>query len=122
VTESELLNLIGLTAEDFHRVRQAPSFEEAENALVVLKDQAKKGYRKQVFELHPDRNEGDEAKAQTLQALNDLMGKLDRLRVQRPAPPPQMRWVPWNNSSSTSSSTTYGGVSVSFYVNGVRVS
>jgi hypothetical protein len=120
VTDADLLHLIGLSPDDFQQVRQASTFEQAENSLVLLKERARKGYRRQVFELHPDRNDGDETKAALLRGLNVVMEKLEKLQVQRPAPPP--RWVPMWNNTSTSSTTTYGSASVSFYVNGVRIS
>lgn len=123
MSEYELFDLLGLTPSDFQQVRQAPSFEEAENSLAQLKERAKREYRKQVFELHPDRNAGDEAKAQVLQALNDLMQKLEKIQVQRPLPtPPPFRWVRVNPTSASTWPSYDGGVSVAFYVNGVRVS
>jgi len=127
MTDLELLSLLGLGAGDFNAVKTAPSVAEAEVRLVALKERAKKGYRAQARNLHPDLHGEDPEKVKILVALNDLMAKLDKLVVQVVPRPQPVQWVRFTGpgygaGSTTTTTTTAGWGKAHIYVNGMRVS
>jgi hypothetical protein len=120
--ESRLLSLLGIFPPDFQRVQRAPSFEQAKQELELLKERARKGFRKVAIELHPDQNGGDEMKTETFKQLNGLVQKIEKLQLRPPQPRPViMTGMPFVTGVSTSGATTTVNVIFSVMVNGVRV-
>jgi len=75
-----------LTPEDFHGVRQAPSLEEAQRRLAIVKEKVKTGFRKLAIQLHPDHTNGDPEKTELFKLLVTLKNDIDKLQVERQPP------------------------------------
>jgi hypothetical protein len=86
-----LLHELGVSQEDVdavqRAVREAKSSAHAERALEEFKAKARRGWRRRAFELHPDRTGGDADKTKRFVELQQLMQKVEAMRVdwqQRP--------------------------------------
>ena len=113
------LPYLGLQQSDFQGVQARPNLKDAEQALADLKARAHKNFKKAARQLHPDVNGGDEAKTATFASLVQVLDEIDKLQV-RPPPPPRpvmvmrpMVFTTFTSGTSTNS-TAYGGVYVSF--------
>lgn len=80
---------LGFTAACVDQLRRMP-FEGAQVRLDELKKEARKLYRKLVYQLHPDRNPDDPDAGTKLQVLSDVLKQIEGLKLQRAAPPPIM--------------------------------
>lgn len=79
-----VLQLLGLTPDDFARLRAARNMKEGDQLLQTLKTKAKKGYHKAALELHPDRNPGDAAKAEMFRLVCEAHDEIQNLKVRSP--------------------------------------
>ena len=95
LTDSELdevMCVLGLDARDFMAVRGAGSIEEAVGVLRVLKDKARRGFRKAALHLHPDHNGGDAEKTALFIRAKSVVDHIEGMRVrERPRPVPVQR-------------------------------
>jgi hypothetical protein len=78
------LEALGVTNLALNAVRRAP-FSQAQALLKDLKAQARRNYKKLALELHPDRTQGDKAKAEFFVLLGRVLEDLDKTTIQ-PAP------------------------------------
>jgi hypothetical protein len=78
---------LGVSQQDFETIRRVP-FPQAQTLLQELKTKARRNYKKLAFELHPDRTQGDETKAQLFVLLGHVLGELDKTTVRPPQPQP----------------------------------
>ena len=114
----EVMEALGLVREDFLCVKEARNLMEAQENLKLLKDKAKKGFRKAAIRLHPDVNGGDEKKTEMFKKVMELSKHIEKLKIQ-PRPPapriplevlmrmhrPQVVWVQSTSTSSTTATT-----------------
>lgn len=114
--ESEL----GATPERLRAVLRLGTIEQAREALDALKADVKRAHKRLAFDLHPDRNEGEDdqkAKADRLVALTAARDRILDLTLtqQIQQPPPIVVHVsgfwggPLSSSTNTTSSTGAGG-------------
>ena len=94
----EILGMLGLCPADFTHIRRLP-FSRAKEALGVLKERAKKAFRKLAPELHPDRNGGNAQKTELFKKLNQLVREIDGLGITS-SPPLQQNEAPTTEISS----------------------
>lgn len=112
------LAVLGVTPQDVETIRRVP-FPQARTLLQELKAKARRNYKRQALELHPDRTQGDETKAALFVLLGRVLEELDKTEVHPPlpAPPPVVvtyyattvgppAWRGWPTTTATSSSTT----------------
>jgi hypothetical protein len=110
------LDALGVTQTELDLVRQA-SFEQAKTLLKNLKIKAHRQYKKLALELHPDRTQGDQAKAEFFVLLGRVLEEFDKVTVQAAPVMPQIRvtygpnvtWVTphtWQQVSTTAATTT----------------
>jgi hypothetical protein len=76
---------LGVTAEMIGAVRRAP-LPQAQALLAQVKENARRHYRRHVFELHPDRTGNDPEKTERLHVLTRVLEDLAKLTVQPPRP------------------------------------
>ena len=91
ITEEETqtaLQELGLSFRAFSLVRHAPTFEEAQQQLDLLKTASKKGYKAAALRLHPDRN--PEADTSLFRLVTEVNKQIQELSV-RPPPRPVRR-------------------------------
>lgn len=81
--EIQAYRLLGITEAELKDISKL-SFRDAEALLQKLKIKAKKNYKRLAFELHPDRNGGDETKT----ALYCLLTRVQHDFDKREARPP----------------------------------
>jgi len=86
------LMALGVSQQDFDAIRRVP-FPQAQTLLQELKTKARRNYKRLALELHPDRTQGDEIKAQLFVLLGQVLGELDKTTVHPPPPPPPMPFV-----------------------------
>ena len=116
LTDTELnqvMEVLGLTREDFLAVKQAPNIIEAREVLRVLKEKAHRGFRRAAKKLHPDLNGGDEAQTQLFIHAKAVVDHIQKIQLREPPPvhrfaPMRMRVVYGSGfaSSVTSATTT----------------
>ena len=113
----ELLALIGLSADDFARIRAEADEGRARALLEDLQARAKRGYKRAALDLHPDRTGGDADKAATFAELGPLVAEIEALRVvRRPRHQIFIQTVQvWGSGGGTASTTntvsgSWGGV------------
>jgi DNA-directed RNA polymerase specialized sigma24 family protein len=113
---SRAMQLLRLTPEDFRVIERAPSFEEGQRRLAVLKERVKKLFRKAAMELHPDRTNNDPAKTDDFKLVSAVVEDIERLAFSRPPPPPPQRMVfirmhvhGFSSSGATTTSTSFTG-------------
>lgn len=81
---------MGLTAEEFIEVREAPTLQERTRLLDALKAKAKKAYTRLAFQLHPDRTGNDPEKTALFRLLTQVKADIEALEPARlPIPQPQ---------------------------------
>ncbi len=107
---AELLGELGVTPARFQELRTLPLFN-ARQRLAELKEDAKRNFRRRAFELHPDRNNDDEAKTARLKALAQVNDWVQSIEVREPPPVPvrvafSVSFTHHNPFASTSTSTT----------------
>ena len=98
---------LGLGPDKLRECLQVPRVELARARLAALIAEAKRAYKREAFELHPDRG-GD---ADALVELNEAWGVLRQLKVQaqrKPRPVPVVRVYSYSNGSATTSTTSTG--------------
>lgn len=88
----EILGMLGLCPADFTHIRRLP-FSRAKEALDVLKERARRAFRKLAPELHPDRNGGDAQRTELFKKLNQLVQEIDSLGITS-SPPLQQNGAP----------------------------
>jgi hypothetical protein len=81
------LTALGIAPQEFETIRRVP-FPQAQDLLQELKAKARRNYKRLALELHPDRTQGDEAKATLFVLLGRVLEDLDKLRVTPPPPIP----------------------------------
>lgn len=87
---------MGIVPEDFHAVRTAPSFAEAEKRFAELKEKFKKAFNKMALKLHPDHTGNDPVKTERFKLLCKVKADFDKLSLESPqARPPQVPVVPY---------------------------
>lgn len=90
----QILNEMGVLPIDFHSIRTAPTFAEAQRLLEVLKDKVKAGFKKLAFEYHPDRTGNDPVKTAKFKLANTVKNDVEKLTVgQQPRPVQQVPFV-----------------------------
>jgi len=109
----EAMDVLGLVPQDFLTVKQARTPEEAKEVLRVLKDKARRGFKKAALKLHPDHG-GD----QTLFVrVKSVVEHIESLQVRpRPVPRRVVMYRPagigivfgTTNASTTASTTPWG--------------
>jgi hypothetical protein len=82
------LQALNISPNELEAIRRSP-FPQAQELLKRLKDKAKRAFRKLAPELHPDRNEGDEAKTELFKLLSRVVDEIDKIKI-APMPPPQV--------------------------------
>jgi len=102
---------LGIVPEDFLAVKQAVSFVEAKEVLQVLKDKARRGFKKAALRLHPDVGGDAQLFIQVKEALDHIESLQLRLPPRpRPAPVMHVTLVDHGMGAATSTtSTTYAG-------------
>lgn len=104
---SQALQLMGLTFADLQFPLQTNNLEESKQRLVQLKARAKAGFRRAAMDLHPDRTNGDEGKAELFRLVSCVMEEMEKLEVaQRPVMPPPIRVVVVHQQGFNQSATT----------------
>jgi len=91
-----------VSQQDFDTIRRVP-FPQAQTLLQELKAKARRNYKRLAFELHPDRTQGDEAKAQLFVLLGQVLTELDKTTMHPPPPPTPV--VPFINFTAVGAST-----------------
>jgi len=81
------LQALGVVQQDFETIRRVP-FPQAQTLLQELKAKARRNYKRLALELHPDRTQGDEVKAQLFVLLGRVLVEIDKTTVHPPPPPP----------------------------------
>ena len=109
MNQQEFLRRLGVTMDAIQAVRRAPNAQAAAERLDALKDEARRRYRKLVFELHPDRG-GD---PESFKLLTQVYEEVQKLRVQPQQTRPVFRRVivniPAPTATTTSATTTFPG-------------
>jgi len=77
---------LGISPEDFIRIKRAPTHDRACRLIEALKARAKVAYRRAALELHPDRNGGDRAKTEQFKLLATIYAEIEKMQ-----PPPSRR-------------------------------
>ena len=88
LTQADLarwLTLLGFTTEYIRQKLRARSYEEAVQRWAELKEDIRKQWRKMAFELHPDRNGGDDKKFKEVKEAYDMLQKVEPTRQPPPA-------------------------------------
>jgi hypothetical protein len=111
----EVMAILGLVPQDFMVVKQAKDLNEAREVLKLVKEKARKGFKKAALRLHPDHNGGDEQKTALFIRTKAVLDHLDKLEVRPPPPPrPMPRMYVQVNfgspfaSTTSATSTTFG--------------
>lgn len=81
----EALRELGVDPAEFAQVQRAPTHQEAVARLSVFKVKVKKKYHEAARRLHPDLNEGDNAKKELFWLCTQVHEQIQELRLQRPA-------------------------------------
>ena len=119
---SEVMGILGIVPEDFLAVKRARTHEEAQEVLRVLKVKAHRGFRKAALKLHPDHNDGDEAKTRLFIRAKEIVDYIEKTRLRPPprvvrrSPPMHVQVIMHgvgfarNASTTTTPTTMPGGV------------
>jgi hypothetical protein len=121
----EVMEALDATPERIRQLTTLP-FPKAVESLNIIKEEAKKRYKKLAFEWHPDRNPSDPIAEERFKTLGAVMADLNKLQF-RP-PPPVVQYVhfpavsPFGSSvsftysptSATTTSVGYNAVRVAF--------
>jgi len=113
------LQALGVTQTDLEAIRRSP-LPQAQTLLDDLKKKAHRQYKKLALELHPDRTQGDQDKAEFFVLLGRVLEELDKTKVQAPVPVPTFQvtytvdngsytWAgasPFTSWATTSTTTT----------------
>ena len=96
------LRALGVAPEDLEAIRRSP-LPKAQELLKALKKKAHRQYKKLALELHPDRTQGDEAKAEFFVLLTRVLEEFDKVSVQTQpvAHRIQVTYAPINTSTFT---------------------
>lgn len=86
--QQEAYAALGIRGSDLESIASLP-LAEAEKAWRDLKRRAQKVYKRLAFELHPDRNGGNEGKTRLFSLLSRAMNELDQMSL--PQRKPQVR-------------------------------
>lgn len=81
---------LGITPQALADIMTAP-FPRALELMKELKEQARKDFKRLVFDLHPDRTGGDPVKTEQFRRLNEQFRIVSALTVGPPAPMPVLR-------------------------------
>ena len=111
------LATLGVTSQDFDTIRRVP-FSQAQTLLQELKVKARRNYKRLALELHPDRTQGDQIKAELFVLLGRVLEELDKTVVHPQPPMPQPisfnysfntapTWVSTATTSRTTTTTTF---------------
>jgi len=90
-TAVRLLAKLGVTPPDIERVRQTP-YPQSVALLDELKARVRSNWKKQAFELHPDRTGNDPEKTAEFMGLTQIRDDFEKLRV---GPQPQRAAMPF---------------------------
>ena len=125
---------LGVSQQDFETIRRVP-FPQAQTLLQELKTKARRNYKRLALELHPDRTQGDEVKAQLFVLLGQVLEELDKTTVHPPPPQPVQfvnftavnvsTWQAWQAhgvpTSSATTTSTGGGFTPTQVIRIVRM-
>lgn len=113
------LRELGIPPEDLQVLPRLP-FPQAQEKLRIMRQIARKNYKRLAFELHPDRTGNDPVKTEKFKLLGQILTDFDKIEV-RPAPPPPpmpvrqpmpVQWVqvgrPIHFTTAASAATTTG--------------
>jgi len=81
------MRVLGLTPEDFLVVKRAQDLVEARELLSLVKQKARRGFRKAARMLHPDHG-GD---SQMFVRIKAVLDHIEQLEVKVPFPQPRVR-------------------------------
>ncbi len=79
----ELLRTLGVSLDDVESLRLLP-YEEAVKHLEALKDKVRRGWKRAVFDLHPDRTGGDPEKTARFHELTRARDAFEAFRLPVP--------------------------------------
>lgn len=111
---NEAMEILGLVPEDFKAVKQARDINEAREVLRLLKDKARRGFRRAALKIHPDHG-GDEALFKRVNAVLEHIVGLELRPAPRPVPMRRsvmhvvFRGAPFASTTASTTSTTTAG-------------